>query len=78
MVAKKQPRADLQAILSLHLEARRHREGLLAEARALHAAGKLKEARVVLKTAKFVQAHMRALEVEFRRPRARSKTNSAH
>jgi hypothetical protein len=66
MVAKKKRRQDLQVVLSLHLEACQQRDGLLAQARDLKAAGKLKEARVLLKTAEFVEAHVAALADECR------------
>jgi hypothetical protein len=67
MVAKKNRRQDLQQVLSLHLEACKERDDLLAQARQLKAAGKIKEARVLLKTAEFVEAHVAALEDECRR-----------
>jgi hypothetical protein len=66
MAAKKNKRKDLQQILSLHLEACQQRDGLLAQARELRAAGKHREARVLLKTAEFMQAHVAALEAERR------------
>jgi hypothetical protein len=36
---------DIQDIFALHLTASQHRDALLAEARALQAAGKIREAR---------------------------------
>jgi hypothetical protein len=66
MVAKNKRRQDLQEILSLHLEACRQRDGLLEQVRELKAVGKIKEARVLLKTAEFVEAHVAALEDECR------------
>jgi hypothetical protein len=65
MVAKKSRRSDRQAILSLHLEACQHRALLLAEARELQAAGRIREARVVAKTLKYLRAHVTALETEY-------------
>jgi hypothetical protein len=65
MVAKKTRRKNPQSILSLHLEACRHRDGLIAEARELRAAGKAREARVVMKTIEFVRDHVAALESDF-------------
>ena len=65
MVAKKKrTQRGKQAIVSLHLEARRRHDELLEEAQNLQAAGKVREARVVLKTAEFMQAHLAALEEE--------------
>jgi hypothetical protein len=65
MVARKNRRKDLQSILGLHLEACQRREELIAEARELRAAGKNREARVVMKTIQFVREHVAALENDY-------------
>jgi hypothetical protein len=65
MAAKKNRRKVQQAVVSLHLEACQSRDGLLEEARELRAAGKMREARIVMKTIKFVRAHVAALETEY-------------
>jgi hypothetical protein len=65
MAARKNRRKDLQSILSLYLEACQHREELIVEARELRAAGKNREARVVMKTVQFVREHVAALENDY-------------
>ncbi len=66
MAAKKKRGRVPQAVLSLHLEATRERDSLLRKARHLEGAGKRREARVLLKTVEFLQAHLAALEGEGR------------
>jgi hypothetical protein len=56
----------VRRILALHSEASQHREELLEEARQLRAAGKLREARRLMRTAREIQFQLQALEVQVR------------
>lgn len=66
MVAKNKNPPDVQDIFGLHLEASKHRDELLEEARALQIAGKIREARKKLKHAQEIQHRLTALETEVR------------
>jgi hypothetical protein len=57
---------DVQDIVGLHLTASQNRDALLAEARALQVAGKLREARKRLRAAQEIQHRLTALETEVR------------
>jgi hypothetical protein len=57
---------DIQEISGLQLKASQHRDELLAEARALQAAGKIREARKRLRAAQEIQHRLTALETEVR------------
>ena len=57
---------DIQGVVGLHLTASQHRDELLAEARALHATGKIREARKRLREAQEIQHRLTALETEAR------------
>jgi hypothetical protein len=57
---------DIQDIFALHLTATQHRDALLAEARTLQAAGKIREARKRLTAAQEIQHRLTALETEVR------------
>jgi hypothetical protein len=59
---KRPSRRTPQSIVSLWLEARNDHDQLLAEAQQLRAAGRHREARVLLKTAQFVEVHLAALD----------------
>lgn len=59
---------SISEILRLHMEASKHRDALLEEARQLQIAGKIRAARKVLAEAVEVQTRLRALE-EGVRPR---------
>jgi hypothetical protein len=56
----------IQDISGLHVNASQHRDALLAEARALQAAGKIREARKRLRAAQEIQHRLTALETEVR------------
>jgi hypothetical protein len=60
------PEPDGQEIFGLHLKASQHRDELLAEARALQTAGKIREARKRLRAAQEIQHRLTALETEVR------------
>jgi len=53
-------------MVAIHAEASQHREGLLEEARQLHAAGKIREARRLMRTAEQLHSQLQALEVQVR------------
>jgi hypothetical protein len=55
-----------QESFGLHLTASQHRDELLAEARALQTAGKIREARKRLRAAQEIQHRLTALETEVR------------
>ncbi len=57
---------DIQEIFALPVAASQHRDALRAEARALQAAGKLREARRRLTAAQEIQHRLTALETEVR------------
>jgi hypothetical protein len=57
---------DIQEIFGLQLKASQHRDELLAEARALQAVGKIREARKRLTAAQEIQHRLTALETERR------------
>jgi hypothetical protein len=57
---------DIQEIFGLHLRASLRRDGLLTEAGALQAAGKIGEARKRLRAAQEIQHRLTALEAEVR------------
>ena len=57
---------ETQAILRPHPKASEHRDALLAEARALQAAGKVREARKRLTAAQEIQHRLTAVETEIR------------
>ena len=59
---------DVVEISDTHFRASQHREELLEEARALRAAGKIREARGVEKRAAQVDQLVGALEAEVKRP----------
>jgi hypothetical protein len=60
--------SDTDEISGTHLRASQHREELLEEARALRAAGRIREARGVEKRAEQVDQLMGALEADVKRP----------
>jgi hypothetical protein len=62
------PIPDISDILRLHMEASRHRDALLEEARQLQIAGKVREARKLLSEAVEIQTRLRALEEGVRKP----------
>ena len=53
---------DVQEIFALHFHASRRQEEIVAEAKELQKAGKLREARALLKQAKEIGKHLKALE----------------
>ena len=57
---------DVQDIFGPHVAASQHRDALLAEARALQTAGKVREARKRLRAAQEIQHRLTALETEVR------------
>jgi hypothetical protein len=57
---------DLLRVVNLHLEASQHREELLEEVRQLQAAGRIREARRVRRTAEKLHSQLQALEVQVR------------
>jgi hypothetical protein len=57
---------DVRDSFELRLTASQHRDALLAEARALQAAGKTREARKRLTAAQEIQHRLTALETEVR------------
>jgi hypothetical protein len=57
---------DIQDIVGVHVTASQHRDALLAEARALQDAGKIREARKRLRAAQEIQHRLTALETEVR------------
>jgi hypothetical protein len=59
---------DVDEISGTHLRASQHREELLEEARALRAAGRIREARGVEKRAAQVDQLLGALEADVKRP----------
>jgi hypothetical protein len=57
---------DVLDLVGLHLTASQNRDALLAEARALQAAGKIREARKRLRAAQEIQHRLTSLETEVR------------
>jgi hypothetical protein len=57
---------DIQDLFALHVSASQRRDALLEEVRALQAAGKIREARKRLETAREIQHRLTALETEVR------------
>jgi hypothetical protein len=66
------PIPDIRQVFAVHLQASQRRDELLEEARALQAAGKIREARRAFKQAETVHQHIEALEQEVRGPRPTS------
>lgn len=61
-------RPDLQEIVALHVRASQRRDEILEEVKALKSAGKIREARELLRQAQTIQAHLTALERECKLP----------
>jgi hypothetical protein len=57
---------DFLRLVNLHVEASQHREELLEEARQLQAAGRIREARRVRRTAAKLHSQLQALEAQVR------------
>jgi hypothetical protein len=57
---------DFRRLVNLHVEASQHREELLEEARQLRAAGKIREARRLMRTAEELHSQLQALEAQVR------------
>jgi hypothetical protein len=61
--------ADIREVLSFHFQASRRRDAIIDEANSLHRAGKIREARELLKQAQEIQTLIRTLEESRRLPR---------
>jgi hypothetical protein len=55
---------DIRRIISLHAEASQHRDELLEEARELLAAGNVREAKRLMRTAAEIHSQLNALETQ--------------
>ncbi len=61
-----QKEADIRDVFALHIQASCHLDELLEQVQALRAAGKIREAKALLKQAQGIQKGLRALEAEVR------------
>jgi hypothetical protein len=64
-------KADIREVLSCHFQASRRRDAIIDEANSLHRAGKVREARDLLKQAQEIQTLIRTLEESRRLPSPR-------
>ena len=60
--------AEIRNVFALHIQASCHLDELLEQVKALRSAGKIREAKALLKQAEGIQKGLRALEAEVRLP----------
>jgi thioredoxin-like negative regulator of GroEL len=61
-------KGEIREVLSFHFKASRRRDAIIDEANSLHRAGKIREARELLKQAQEIQTTIKTLEESRRLP----------